>query len=137
MAEDCVFCAIVDGEAPSYTLLETDAVVAFLDANPVAAGHALVVPRAHRERLTDLDAATTAAVFNAARELAGAVETALEPDGYNLFQANGAAAGQEVFHAHVHVVPRTAGDDVGFSYTAEDLDDERAQRVQAAIRDAL
>lgn len=137
MSEDCVFCGIVAGELPSYDLYEDDDVLAFLDANPVAEGHALVVPTAHRERLTDLDADETAAVFDAARRVAGAIEAALEPDGYNLFQANGAAAGQEVFHSHVHVVPRTEGDGVALAFEPGDLTEETAERVQADIRGAL
>lgn len=137
MSEECIFCQIVDGELPSYDVHETDETLAFLDVNPVAEGHALVVPKTHHERLTDMDAETTAAVFNAAREVADAMEDALEPDGYNLFQTNGAAAGQEVFHSHVHVVPRTEGDDVDFEFEPGDLDDDRAEQLRAAIRDAL
>jgi histidine triad (HIT) family protein len=137
MSEDCIFCAIVAGDVPSYDVYEDDDVLAFLDANPVAEGHTLVIPKPHRERFTDLDAAETAAVFDAAREVAGAVEDTFEPDGYNLFQTNGAAAGQEVFHSHVHVVPRNEGDDVTLGFEPGDLDEERAERVQAALREAL
>jgi histidine triad (HIT) family protein len=137
MSEDCIFCGIVDGDLPSYGLYEDERVLSFLDVNPVAEGHALVIPKAHRERLTDLDAETTAAVFNAARAVAAAMETALEPDGYNLFQTNGAAAGQEVFHSHVHVVPRNEGDDVSFGFEPGDLDDDEAESLQASIRAEL
>jgi histidine triad (HIT) family protein len=137
MSEDCVFCAIVDGELPSYDVHEDDQVLAFLDANPVAEGHTLVIPKTHRERLTDLTGEETAAVFDAAREVAGAVEAAVEPDGYNLFQTNGAAAGQEVFHSHVHVVPRYEGDSVSLGFEAGDLAEDRAEAVQADIREAL
>lgn len=137
MSDDCVFCGIVAGELPSYDLLETDRALAFLDANPVAEGHALVVPTAHRERLTDLDSAETAAVFDAAREVADALEAALDPEGYNLWQANGAVAGQEVLHAHVHVVPRYADDDVDLQFEPGDLDEADAERVRDEIRGAL
>jgi histidine triad (HIT) family protein len=137
MSEDCIFCGIVDGDLPSYDLYEGERVLSFLDVNPVAEGHALVIPKAHRERLTDLDAETTAAVFNAARAVAAAMETALEPDGYNLFQTNGAAAGQEVFHSHVHVVPRNEGDDVSFGFEPGDLDDDEAESLRASIRAEL
>ena len=137
MSEDCLFCRIVDGELPSYDLYEDDQVLAFLDVNPVAEGHALVIPKAHHERVTDYDAETTAAVFDAAREVAAAMEAALEPDGFNLFQTNGAAAGQEVFHSHVHVVPRTEGDDVSFGFEPRDLEDDAAEELQADIRGEL
>jgi histidine triad (HIT) family protein len=137
MSDDCVFCAIVDGELPSYDVYEDDDALAFLDANPVAEGHTLVVPKAHRERLTDMDAHETAAVFDAAREVAGAVEAAVDPDGYNLFQTNGAAAGQEVFHSHVHVVPRYEDDDVTLGFEPGDLAEERAEAVRESIREEL
>lgn len=137
MSEECIFCGIVDGEIPAYDLYEDDQVLAFLDVNPVAEGHALVIPKAHHERLTDLDAETTAAVFNAAREVAGALEAAFDPDGFNLLQSNGAAAGQEVFHSHVHVVPRNEGDGISFEFDQNDLDEETAERVRSAVRENL
>ena len=137
MSEDCIFCAIVDGDIPNWTLYEDDDVLAFLDVNPISEGHALVIPKAHHERLTDMDADTTANVFNAARELAGAMEQALSPDGYNLYQTNGAAAGQEVFHSHVHILPRNEGDDIAFQFNPGELDDDTAQRLQGAIQGAL
>ncbi len=137
MSEDCVFCGIVAGELPSYDLYEDDEVLAFLDVNPAAEGHALVIPKDHHERVTDLDAETTAAVFNAAREVAAAQEAALDPDGFNLFQTNGAAAGQEVFHAHVHVIPRNEGDEISFELPRGNLEEDRATEVVEAIRTEL
>ena len=89
MGEDCIFCGIVAGDLPSYDLYEDDEVLAFLDVNPAAEGHALVVPKEHHERVTDFDAETTAAVFTVARRVAAAMDAALDPDGFNLFQTNG------------------------------------------------
>ena len=137
MSEDCIFCGIVDGEIPSYTVYEDDEVLAFLDVNPVAEGHTLVIPKAHHERLTDMDPETTGAVFRVAREVADAVDSAFEPDGYNLFQTNGEAAGQEVFHSHVHVVPRNEDDEISFGFSHGDLDEEKGEAVRDAIRDAM
>lgn len=137
MSEDCVFCGIVAGELPSYTVYEDDDVLAFLDVNPTVEGHTLVIPKTHRERFTDLTDDETAAVFTTARDVAAALDDALEPDGYNLIQANGVAAGQEVFHSHVHVVPRAEGDGITLGFEPGDLDDETAERVQAAIRGTL
>ena len=137
MSEDCIFCRIVDGELPSYTVYEDEEVLAFLDVNPVAEGHTLVIPKAHHERLTDMDAETTGAVFRATREVAEAVDNAFEPDGYNVFQTNGEAAGQEVFHSHVHVVPRNEDDEITFGFPREELDEETGGRVRDAIRDAM
>lgn len=107
---DCVFCAIVRGELPSYRVFENDRVVAFLDIRPVTAGHTLVVPRVHAATLVDLPAAEVGPLFDAVRSLTGAVQRAYAADGVNVLQANGAAAGQTVHHLHVHVVPRRSGD---------------------------
>lgn len=137
MTDDCVFCGIVDGEIPNHTVYEDDDVLAFLDVNPVVEGHVLVIPKEHHERVTDMDAETTAAVFDTAREVATAVESGLEPDGFNLFQTNGAAAGQEVFHAHVHVLPRWSDDDVEFSFPRHELGDDEAERVLSALHEEL
>lgn len=137
MSEDCIFCGIVAGDIPSTDLYEDDQVLAFLDVNPVAEGHALVIPKSHHERVTDFDAETTTAVFDAARQVAHALDAALEPDGFNLFQSNGEAAGQEVFHAHVHVVPRHEGDEIRFDFPRAELDEETASRVQSAVQAEL
>lgn len=137
MSEDCIFCGIVAGDIPSTDLYEDDQVLAFLDVNPVAEGHALVIPKAHHERVTDFDTETTAAVFDAARQIARALDASLEPDGFNLFQSNGEAAGQEVFHAHVHVVPRHEDDEIRFDFPRADLDEETASRVQSAVQAEL
>ena len=132
---DCPFCDIVAGDAPAVGVYEDETTLAFLDIAPVAAGHTLVVPKRHRETLTDMDAGTTAEVFGTARRVAGAIGAALEPDGLNLVQANGEAAGQEVFHAHVHLLPRQADDDGRVRWPAGDL--EAGAEVAASIRAAL
>lgn len=134
---DCVFCDIVAGDAPAYRLHETDRTLAFLDIEPLNPGHALVVPKPHRETLTDMDADLVADTFRSARTVAEAVETAFDPDGLNLLQANGEAAGQEVFHAHVHVLPRYEDDNVEVSWPAGELNDEEAEAVAEKIRDAV
>ncbi|MFW5964874.1 MAG: HIT family protein, partial [Natronomonas sp.] len=118
---DCVFCAIADGDAPAYRLYEDDRTLAFLDIEPLNPGHALVVPKPHRETLTEMDADLVADTFRSARRVAEAIETVFDPDGLNLLQANGEAAGQEVFHAHVHVLPRYEDDDVEVSWPAGEL----------------
>jgi histidine triad (HIT) family protein len=137
MSEDCIFCGIVAGEVPSYTLYEDDEVVSFLDVNPASDGHALVVPKGHDERLAEMDDAAVAATFTTARDVAAALEDALAPPGYNVVQNNGAAAGQEVDHAHVHVIPRTPGDDVAFGWQPGDLDEERAEELVERVGEHL
>ncbi len=134
---DCPFCAIVAEEAPAYRVHETDTTLAFLDINPVNPGHTLIIPKTHHETLTDMDPDLTADVFRATRDVAEAVEAAFDPDGTNLVQSNGEAAFQEVFHAHVHVVPRHEGDGVSVTWPREALTEDDGREVSAAIREAL
>jgi histidine triad (HIT) family protein len=113
MTDDCIFCAIVDGEIPSRTVYEDDAVIAFLDANPLAPGHTLVVPKTHHERVNDAPADVAAVLFRAVHELAPRVEAAVDADATTIGVNDGEAAGQEVPHVHVHLVPRFEGDGGG------------------------
>lgn len=114
----CIFCKVVVGEAPGTILYEDDIVVVFLDINPVTPGHMMVVPRAHLPALADIDAETGGHLFNVAQRMAAALrESGLRCDGVNLFYADGEAAFQEVFHAHLHVIPRFEGD--GFKLSAD------------------
>ena len=108
--DDCIFCQIVAGDIPSRTVYEDDEVLAFLDANPLAPGHTLVIPKAHHERLNDLPADAGSAVFAAVHELTPAVEAAVDAPASTVAFNNGEAAGQEVPHVHAHIVPRFAED---------------------------
>ena len=110
MSDDCVFCAIVAGEIPARTVYETDSVVAFLDANPLSRGHTVVIPKPHARRVGDLDADLAGELFDAVASLAPQIQAAVDADGANVGVNDGAAAGQEVPHVHVHVVPRFEGD---------------------------
>lgn len=114
----CIFCKIVVGEAPATILHKDGDVVVFLDINPVTPGHMMVVSRAHLPALADLDPQTSGHMFNVAQRMAAALrESSLRCDGVNLFYADGEAAFQEVFHAHLHVFPRYDGD--GFELIAD------------------
>lgn len=90
--------------------------MAFLDIDPASEGHALVVPRDHNVGLVDLPEETGGHLFRVAKRVAAGLRESLDPDGVNLFLADGEAAGQEVFHVHVHVLPRYEDDDVGFTW---------------------
>ena len=110
MSEDCIFCSIVDGEIPARVVYEDDQAIAFLDANPIAPGHTLVIPKAHHERLSDMDDDTASSVFQTLYDLVGAVEAGVDADGANVGFNDGEAAGQEVPHVHGHIIPRFEGD---------------------------
>jgi histidine triad (HIT) family protein len=110
MSEDCIFCQIVAGDIPARVVYEDDDVLAFLDANPLARGHTLVIPKPHHETLGDLPADAGEPVFAALHRLAPAIEAAVGADASNVAFNNGEAAGQEVPHVHGHVIPRFEGD---------------------------
>jgi len=107
----CVFCEIIAGRAESSLVYEDEHIVAFMDLRPLTPGHVLVVPRRHADYLEALDEDLGARMFTAAHRLARALRrSGLPCDGVNLFLADGEAAFQEVFHVHLHVLPRTPGD---------------------------
>ncbi|WP_232703193.1 HIT family protein [Halobacterium wangiae] len=110
MTEDCIFCRIVDGEIPARVVYEDDDVLAFLDANPLAPGHTLVIPKDHYETLGDMPTDQAERVFAALHDLTPVVEESVDADGSNVAFNNGAAAGQEVPHVHGHVIPRFEDD---------------------------
>lgn len=109
MSDPCIFCAIVAGDAPAQVVYSDDAAIAFLDINPATTGHTLVIPRRHVEGLLDADGAL--AEVGPAVEATGALLVErLGADGINVFSSTGHAAGQVVFHLHVHLLPRWSGD---------------------------
>jgi diadenosine tetraphosphate (Ap4A) HIT family hydrolase len=111
MSNDCVFCGILSGEIESSVVAEDEYAFAFMDKRPINAGHVLVVPRRHSAQLSDLSEDEAANVFRLVHRVASALpKSGIRCEGYRLSQANGAAAGQEVFHVHFHVVPRFRGD---------------------------
>jgi histidine triad (HIT) family protein len=105
---DCLFCRIVKGEVAAQIVHESAGAVAFLDRFPAARGHALVIPRAHAPTLTDLDDAAAAELFLAVKAVSRKIASALGPVAFNFGWNHGGAAGQHVFHLHVHVIPRYA-----------------------------
>lgn len=108
--KDCIFCKIVRGEVPSFTVYEDDATLAFLDIHPVASGHTLVVPKTHATNLFDISPESWGAVAETTRKVAIALERALVADGVNLMMNNREHAGQIVEHPHMHLIPRFKGD---------------------------
>ncbi len=107
---DCVFCKIVAGELKAHTIYEDESILAFLDIHPSSRGHALVIPKAHAERLDLLDDRLLIPLFSGVKRVMRLLEKALRPEGLNVGWNHGWAAGQRVNHLHVHVIPRYAGD---------------------------
>ena len=134
---DCVFCKIVAGEIPSTKVHEDALTLAFMDIGQINPGHVLVAARPHVENIFGLDDALAAAVFQSAARVARAVKKAYAPEGVTLYQANGAAASQTVFHFHLHIVPRYYDDGMYLAWPAKYPPREKLEENAERIRDAL
>jgi histidine triad (HIT) family protein len=129
----CVFCDIVAGHAPASILFEDERTITFLDHRPVTPGHMLVVPRRHAAFLADLDPEDGAQLFRVGMRGAAALRaSSLRCEGVNFHLADGEAAGQEVFHVHLHVLPRFTGDGFGLRFPPDYRVRERAELDEAA-----
>ena len=106
----CIFCKIERGDAPCALVYRDDLVLVFMDIQPVTRGHSLIVTREHFENLYEVSETALAAVASVSRRLAPAIREVIAPEGLRVFQLNGAAAGQTVFHYHMHLIPRSAGE---------------------------
>ena len=134
---DCIFCKIASGEIPSYTVYEDDQFRVIMDLSPVSPGHMLILPKGHYQDLYELPEELAAAAMRLAKRLAAAMQEALRPDGLNVMQNNGKAAGQTVMHYHLHLIP-CYGDAGNFtlregqSATQEELE-ETAAKIQSQL----
>jgi histidine triad (HIT) family protein len=136
MASDCLFCGIVAGEVPAQIVDSDEHTVAFMDINPATPGHALVVPRAHSADLFEVSDNDLERAMLAARRLARKIRAALQPDGFNLLNACGAAAWQTIFHFHLHVIPRYDDDPLKLPWIPRGADAEEIAAVGDRIRQA-
>ncbi|MFQ5882653.1 MAG: HIT family protein [Candidatus Methylomirabilales bacterium] len=134
---ECIFCKIRDGQIPSTQVYEDEKTLAFMDINPVNDGHLLVIPKAHAESIFDISLADLTAVAETAKKVTEAIRQALQPEGLNLFQANGQAAFQSVPHFHLHLIPRWRGDGKGFDWRLIKGDPERVKATADQIRAKL
>ena len=134
---DCIFCKIAAGEIPSATLYEDEDFRVILDLGPAARGHALILPKAHYADLCEIPEELAAKAMILAKKIVTAGRKALRCDGYNIVQNNGEAAGQTVFHFHIHVIPRYTGDNAGVTWTPGTLTEEDRQEITACMREAL
>lgn len=131
---ECIFCQIRDGKIPSTVVYEDTKTLAFMDINPINDGHVLVIPKAHAETLFEISTSDLSAVAVTGKKVAAAIRQALQPEGLNLFQANGQAAFQAVPHFHLHLVPRWTGDRKGFEWRLVKGDPERIRTTADRIR---
>ena len=134
---DCVFCRIVAGQLPSTVVHEDALTLVFMDIGEVNPGHVLVTVKQHVENIFGLDDRLAAAVFRTAARVARALEKAYAPEGVTLYQANGAAAGQTVYHFHLHLVPRYAQDGMRLTWPAKNPPRDQLEANAARLRAAL
>lgn len=138
----CIFCDIIKGAAEVSVCYEDTESIAFMDIQPVNAGHVLVVPRQHVESFLDLPKRLGTHLFDVAMQLAPAIRKVSGAEGMNVIVSSGAAAGQDVYHFHIHLIPRRQGDgfDVRLPFAESDMPDRTkldmtAARIIAALRD--
>jgi histidine triad (HIT) family protein len=140
-ATSCIFCDIAGGKAPASIVYAGDGVLAFMDIQPINPGHLLVIPQGHATHLADLAGEIGGRLFQVAMKLTQAVrQSGVRCEGVDLFLADGEAAGQEVFHVHLHVIPRFRGDGFGFRFPPHyrHLPERRSlDEAAAGIRRAL
>jgi histidine triad (HIT) family protein len=136
LKNECIFCKIIQGDIPSYKLYEDEDVLVILDRFPRNAGECLVLTKKHYESLFDLDPALGPKIFDASLKTAEKVRLAFSPDGLNLLQNNGEAAGQQINHFHLHVMPRYETDNMMIQGKAVNLTEEEFEKILQKLQNA-
>ena len=131
--ENCIFCKIANGEIPSKTLYEDEQFRVILDLGPATKGHALILPKSHYKNLYELPDATAADVMKLARKMAAQMTEKLGCDGFNLVQNNNEAAGQTVFHFHMHLIPRYEGDNQHILWKPTEVTQDELEEIRKQI----
>ena len=131
--ENCVFCNLANGIWDSATLYEDDDFRVILDLGPASRGHALILPKAHYANIYEIPEELAAKAIVLAKKMAGIMTEALDCDGFNIVQNNGEAAGQTVFHFHMHLIPRYKDDKAGFGWNTGALDETTKQEVLTKV----
>ncbi len=134
---ECIFCSIVKGEIPSEKVGETEKSIAFLDLFPLNKGHVLVISKEHYERLDEIPPEVLQDMILVSQRVASAIIKALNPDGYHVLMNNGKTAGQEIGHAHFHIIPRFEDDGVVFGWRHLEYAEEELKSYRDRLRTAL
>lgn len=115
--KDCIFCKIVAGELPSTKVYENNDFLAFMDIQPINKGHVLVIPKTHSKLVSEMDEETTGKLMSIGKQISVAIrKSKIACEAITFLTADGEAAGQEVFHVHLHIIPRFKGDGFGFVF---------------------
>ena len=134
---DCIFCKLANGVIPTNTVYENDRFRVILDASPAAKGHALVIPKTHCADALTAPEEVLSEVMVVASKIGNAIKKATGCDGINIIQNNGEAAGQTVFHLHVHVIPRFRQDKIDFEYEHLTLTEEEYKIIAEEIKESI
>ena len=129
---DCIFCRIVAGEIPSHKLYESEKILAFLDAFPIAKGHSLVIPKEHGEKLTDISDDALSELIVVTKKVA----EALDVEHYNILQNNGELAKQAIKHVHFHIIPKTDHDGLDFNWVPKQ-DSKNLEKLADEIKNRI
>ena len=127
--ENCIFCKIANGEIPAATLYEDENFRVILDLGPASKGHALILPKSHAANIYEMPDELAGKAMILAKKMAGALTKALNCDGFNIVQNNGECAGQTVFHFHMHLIPRKAGDQAVPEWEHLSLSDDEMKEI--------
>ena len=131
--DNCIFCKIISGEIPSFTIFEDEQFKVILDVAPAAKGHALIIPRRQYAHLYELPEDMAADAMRLARRMMTTMTQKLGCDGFNIVQNNGEVAGQTVFHFHMHLIPRYHNDGEILKYIAGEPDREELEQIRRII----
>lgn len=135
--ENCIFCKLANGDIPTATVYEDEYLRAIMDAAPANKGHIIILPKSHAADIYELDDEYVSRAFVLAKKLAVALKKLTGCDGVNILQNNGGAAGQTVFHFHVHVIPRFKDDDCTIVWKPTSYEDGEASEVAKKIAELL
>lgn len=130
---DCIFCKIAKGEIPSATVYEDDDFRVIMDISPASEGHMIILPKEHAANVYELSDETASKIYVLAKKLATALKDELDCDGINILQNNGEAAGQTVFHLHMHIIPRYYSDDISIRWNQGKSDADSLAELAKSI----
>lgn len=137
MKEDCIFCKLANGVFETNTVYEDDSFRAILDAAPAAKGHVIILPKEHAANLFELPDEIAAKALVVAKKVAIALKKVSGCDGVNILQNNGEAAGQTVFHFHIHVIPRFKDDNISITWKQNTFEDEVQKQIAKELGDNI
>lgn len=137
MKDDCIFCKLANGVFATTTVYEDEDFRVIMDLNPASKGHCLILPKEHCDNIYEMSDEVASKLFVLAAKVARGIKAALNPAGLNIVQNNGEAAGQTVFHFHLHLIPRYEGDDVGIAWVPHESQAEELAEVAQKIGNSI